>query len=108
MLACFKCFRPKWVNDRILLGQWLVHALVLAIVREMGRNTRKTLYKCIKVQIYKEKCQKLTITARKPTVIFMLILVLLDDREFLEAHAVFLDVFCNTILLLVHRNSENY
>ena len=41
MLACFKCFRPKWVNDRIFSGQWLAHALVLALVREMGRNTRK-------------------------------------------------------------------
>ena len=59
MLAYFKCFRPKWVNERILLGQWLVHALVLAIVREMGRNTRRTLYKCIKVHIYKEKMSKI-------------------------------------------------
>ena len=41
MLACFKNFRPTWVNGRILLGQWLAHALVLAIVREMDRNTRR-------------------------------------------------------------------
>ena len=36
-----------------------MQALVLAIVREMGRNTRKTLYKCIKVHIYKEQMSKI-------------------------------------------------
>ena len=45
MLVWFKCFRPKWLNDLILLGQWLAHAIVPAIVREMGRSTRKTPYK---------------------------------------------------------------
>ena len=59
MFACFKCFRPKWVNDRILLGQWVVHALVLAIVRDMGRNTRNTLYKCTKVHIYTEQMSRI-------------------------------------------------
>ena len=49
MLAYFKCFRPKWVNERILLGQWLVHTLVLAIVREMAENTRKPLNECLHV-----------------------------------------------------------
>ena len=34
--------------------------LVLAIVIEMGRYTRNTLYKCIKACIYKEKCNTLT------------------------------------------------
>ena len=43
-----------------------VSTLVLEIVREMGRNIRKTLYKCIKAHIYKEKCNKLRNAARAP------------------------------------------
>ena len=33
--------RPTWVNDGILLVQWLSHALIPAIVSKMVRNTRK-------------------------------------------------------------------
>ena len=36
-----------------------MHPLVFAIVREMGRNTRITLYKCLEVHIYNEQMSKI-------------------------------------------------
>ena len=35
MFACSKCVRPKWANDSLLIGQWLAHAFVPAIARDI-------------------------------------------------------------------------